>query len=251
LAIHLEINRCVGLRERLSEGVDASDPLATNRGDHVAGPQAGIESRRARKDAQNDDLVWDPVVDDDAVVIQRIESDHGLLDCGRLEHERLLLTVAQDHDLNGLRADVRANQELHELGLGGYALAVDRDDDIAFAKSGVGKQALVFQVGNHKAFIAAGIDPQAEIGSTSGLNVLARLLAGFTSRFASFRSALASGAGFLAGFTGFFPTLAAGLAGRFAWSGGCWSDGGRRCWGRCGLVVFALAEQLCLNVWHQ
>jgi hypothetical protein len=78
IAGNREGNRAVGLTQSRREAVEVCNSLVAQTGNHIARSQPGIVSRGARKHSLHDDLIGIVVIDNDPVLIKRIEIDDGL-----------------------------------------------------------------------------------------------------------------------------------------------------------------------------
>jgi hypothetical protein len=216
-----DVNRAVGSRELATEDIDRSNPLTAERGDYIALAEAGVVSRRARIDALDDDAVWRAVVNNEAVLIERVVVDDGLLERGGLEDKDLLATIAEDDDFDRA-VDVRSRQDLDELIFACHAAAIDRDDPVVGAEAGGREDAIVRNVIDNQALVAAGVEPDAEISSAAGLETLSDILT-------SFASFLAGRGARSAGVTHIVARLTRLLAGLAASGGGGGSTGLNGC----------------------
>jgi len=215
----LQVKWTARLGQGLRKAIQARDLLTADRCDHVARPQTSIESRRPREDSLHDNLVWNGVVNDDAILIERIKRDDSLRQCRWFHDQRLLHAVAENHHLHRMY-EIRSRQELVELSFGGDGLAIHRNDPVSCAETCIGEDAIVRNVRDDQAIGGPAAKPQAQVRGASGLNVLPCLLARLAGCCAGLRDGLAGLAGFRTRITGLLASFLAGLACRLAWRWG-------------------------------
>ena len=97
-----------------------------------------------------------------------------------------------------------------------YGTTADGDDLVAGLEASRGEHAIVHKIVNDETLIAAGVEPDAVVGRSAGLNVLSSLLSRLAGGFTSLRQGTLSSSSFRPGFTALLTPFPADLTRGFA-----------------------------------